>query len=249
MRKVQLMRISAVLFAFAACMANAESVAINLSSAANGAWCNVGGGYLVNCESMPSGQQLFNASLFSIAGANGGNNAWFSSVAANNGAGSVSLAIPVNLPNVTSVHTLLNTLWGQNGTSYDTVTFTGSSGAVYSVNLTGNYAIRDYNQYIWTNSLNPAANSVAVWNNYASGGGQRLDEQTFILPQAFGDQTLETITITDNGANVFSRIFLAGLTVDTAAADPASSVPEPAVLLLTAGGLIAMGLLRRRSRK
>lgn len=227
-------------------VATAEPVTVDLSAYANGSWCNVGGGPLVYCSSMPSGVQTFNGEPFDIAGANGGNNAWFSSVAANNGPGAVSLVLPVNVADVVNVYTLLNTMWGQSGTSYDTITFTGSAGDTYSVALMGNYAIRDYNRYIWTNSISAAANSVSVWNNYAIGGWQRLDEQAFILPAAFANETLETVTITDTGSDDFSRIFLSGLTLETAG-DPPSAVPEPAALLLTAGGFIGIGLLGRRN--
>lgn len=87
---------------------------------------------MVNCTALPSGSQVFNGQNFDIAGANGGNNAWFSSAAANNGPGSVSLTIPVNVANVVSAYTLMNTFWGQSGaTPYDSVTFTGSLGNVY----------------------------------------------------------------------------------------------------------------------
>lgn len=235
---------------FAASPAQADIVNVDLSGVANGSWCDVGGGPLVNCSIMPSGMQTFNGQSFDIAGANGGNNAWFASVAANNGPGTVSVVVPVNVANVTSVYTLLNTMWGQSGASYDTVTFAGSAGASYSITLTGDNAIRDYNQYIWTNSISASANSVTAWNNYGSGGGQRLDQQTFVLPSDFGNQTLQTITLTDTGNDDFSRIFLAGLTVNTAGdSDPPSSVPEPITVLLAAGGLIGLGLLGRRNSR
>jgi hypothetical protein len=228
----------------------AEPVMVDLSNYANGSWCNVGGGPLVYCNSMPSGVQTFNGETFNIAGSNGGNNAWFSSVAANNGSGSVSLVVPVNVANVVNVYTLLNTMWGQSGTSYDTITFTGSAGDTYSVDLMGNYAIRDYNRYIWTNSISASANSFSVWNNYGIGGWQRLDEQIFALPAAFADETLQTITITDRGDVDFSRIFLSGLTLETAADPPdAPTVPEPAAILLTAAGFIGIGLLGRRTSR
>jgi hypothetical protein len=244
-----LLSVSTGALLFAGSSAWAEPVSVDLSSFANGSWCNVGGGPLVNCNTLPTGTQSVNGQTFNIAGANGGNNAWFSSVAANNSSGTVSLVVPVNVANVVNVYTLMNTMWGQSVNAYDTITFTGSQGATYSVALLGNYAVRDYNRYIWTNSISATANSMSAWNNYSVGGWQRLDEQVFALPSDFADQTLNTITITDMGNDNFSRLFLAGLTLDTAdtgALDPPSSVPEPAALLLSAGGLIGLGLLGRR---
>lgn len=243
-----LMSASVAALVLAGSAALADPVSIDLSGFANGSWCNVGGGPLVNCGTMPTGKQSFNGQTFNIAGANGGNNAWFASVAANNGSGAVSLVIPVNIANVVNVDTLLNTMWGQSGTSYDTITFTGSAGASYSIALMGDSAIRDYNQYVWTNSVSSTAHSSQFWSNGLVGGFQRLDEQVFALPTAFADQTLETITITDNGGDDFSRIFLSGLNVETAG-DPPTTVPEPAALFLTAGGFIGLGLLGRRSAR
>ena len=126
------LQISFLVVLVCASTAGATSVSIDLSAFANGSWCNVGGGPMVNCTALPSGSQVFNGQNFDIAGANGGNNAWFSSAAANNGPGSVSLTIPVNVANVVSAYTLMNTFWGQSGaTPYDSVTFTGSLGNVY----------------------------------------------------------------------------------------------------------------------
>lgn len=212
-----------------------DEVPIDLSSVANASWCNVGRP-MFGCTTLPTGSLDVNGTTFNIAGGNGGNNAWFSSVAANNGSGTVSVTIPVNVANATKVFTLMNTFWGQ-ASAEDVITFTGSAGATYSVNLIGNQDVRDYNDYIWTNSI--SGNTAAAWSN---GSGQRLDEQTFVLPASFANQMLESITVTDSGNDVFSRIFLAGLTVDPV------STPEPATMALVGVALIGAGLFFRRKR-
>ena len=222
----------------------ADTVLVDLSTIANGTWCNAGGERMWNCTTLPSGKQIFDGQAFNISGAGGGNNAWFASVAANDGAGTVDITVPINVAGAKSVQTLINTFWGQSGTSYDTITFTGSAGAKYSVDLAGNSGIRDYNNWVWTNSI--SGTTQEVWNN---GEGQRLDEQIFTLPAAFANQTLESMTISDTGNYYFSRAFLAALTVDTigAAADPPSAdAPEPMSLTLVGGTLLALGLLFRR---
>lgn len=238
--------------ALATCATTAFSstMQVDLSGVANGSWCDADGIRLFGCTSLPVGQQTLNGTAFDIAGGNGANNAWFSSVAADNGSGKVSVTIPVNIAGARSVNTLLNTFWGQSGTSYDTITFTGSNGATHSVSLTGNNSLRDYNSYIWTNSLATPGIAANAWNNYSQGGRQRLDEQQFVLPGDFSSQTLDSITITDAGGGTFSRAFLAGLTVVTADVSPnAAAVPEPSSLFIFGGALLGAGLLFRRKRR
>ena len=212
----------------------ADNVEVDLSGIANGSWCNVGGGSLFGCSAMPTGQQVFNGEAFNIAnGASG--NAWFSNVASGMQAGTVSVTINVNVANAVSVQTLMNTLWGQSGTSYDTITFTGSKG-VLTESLTGNNSVRDYNNYVWTNSINSP--TTVAWTD----GTQRLDEQNFSLG-SYAGETLTSITITDSGNESFSRAFLAALTID-----PTAVTPEPSYLAFVGASLLGVGLLSRRKR-
>lgn len=217
-------------------------MAVDLSGIANGSWCNAGGLQMFGCTAIPTGQQTFNGETFNIAnGPNG--NAWFSSAAAGNQAGTTSVTIQTNVTNATTVKTLMNTFWGQNGTSYDTITFTGSKGT-FSESLTGNNSLRDYNNYVWTNSI--VQPTTVAWTDI----DQRLDMQTFSLGEYAGE-TLTSITITDWGHEYFSRAFLAALTVDSDG-DPTASVtavtPEPAGLALVGASLLGAGWLFRRKR-
>jgi hypothetical protein len=117
---------------------------------------------------------------------------------------------------ITSVFTVLNSMWGWAGPkSYLFVTFNGSNGATKTVGLVGDVTVRDYNQDDNTNTINNIS-TVQVWDN---GLGQRLDRQEYILPAVFAGQELTSITITDtgnegNGTNG-SRAVLAALTVGT----------------------------------
>ena len=193
---------------------------------------------MFGCSALPTGQVTLNGQNFEIAnGASG--NAWFSSVAANNGAGTVSVTIQVNVMNATSVNTLMNTFWGQSA-ALDTISFTGSLGTTGPISLTGDNTLRDYNNYIWTNSI--AAPTTNAWTDTS----QRLDEQTFSLGQYAGED-LTSITITDSGNQNFSRAFLAALTVD---GDPTPSAvtPEPGYLAFVGASLLGAGLLFRRKR-
>jgi hypothetical protein len=217
----------------------ADSVTVDLSNVANGSWCSVGGGAMFGCSALPTGQQTFNGESFNIAnGASG--NAWFSSVAAGNVAGTTSVTIQMNVTNAVSVKTLMNTFWGQGGTSYDTIQFNGSKGS-FSESLTGNNTLRDYNNYVWTNSINQP--TTVAWSD----GSQRLDEQEFSLG-AYAGENLTSITITDTGDQVFSRAFLAALTVDMGATTEAAVTPEPAYLAVVGASFLGLGLLFRRKR-
>lgn len=226
---------SAILFAFATA-GMADSVAVDLSSVANGSWCGVG---LYGCTAMPTGTQTYNGDTFDIGG--GGNTAWFSTVASGNTSAVASVTIQVNVTDATTVKTLMNTLWGQSGASYDTITFNGSMGS-FSESLTGDNSLRDYNNYVWTNSV--VAPTTVAWTDTS----QRLDEQVFSLG-SYSGETLNSITITDTGADMFSRAFLAALTVDTT--DPSSdptTTPEPSYLAFVGAGLLGVGLVSRRKR-
>jgi len=218
----------------------ADSVTVDLSSVANGSWCNVGGGTLFGCSALPTGQQTYNGETFNIAsGASG--NAWFSSVASGKTSGVTSVTVQTNVTNAVSVKTLISTLWGQGGTSYDSITFNGSKGS-FTEALTGNNTLRDYNNYVWTNSIQQP--TTVAWTDVS----QRLDEQVFSLGSYAGED-LTSVTLTDWGNELFSRAFLAGLTVDTDPTSQAAAVtPEPSYLAFVGATLLGAGLLFRRKR-
>ena len=194
---------------------------------------------MFGCSALPTGAQTFNGESFNIASGTSGN-AWFSSVAAGNGGGTVSVTVQTNVANALSVSTLINTFWGQSGTSYDSITFTGSKGS-FTESLTGNNSVRDYNNYVWTNSIKQP--TTVAWSD----GSQRLDEQSFSLGSYAGED-LTSITITDAGNDFFSRAFLAGLTVDNGGIITEAVTPEPSYLVLVGAGLLGAGLLFRRKR-
>lgn len=152
--------------------------------------------------------------------------------------------IPVNIAAVAEVDTLINTFWGTPGTpgdpstSYAYLDFYGSLGAHYTYYLYGNYDIRDYNQNVYTNSINGTTT-----RNVVLLGGHRLDMQTIALPPEFATQTLDDITLSDIGADGFQRAFISGLSVGAAA------IPLPSTLLLLGSGLAALTGLRGRLRQ
>ncbi len=192
--------------------ARAEYHTIDLSPVANGNLQNIDSGF-------PSSSATLGGVPFTFQTSTAGNNIWHADYAT--GRNPLTVDISVGVYGVDRVMTLLNTFWGQAGTSYASIEFFGSDGADYTVDLLGNVDIRDYNNDGWTNSINGTSTVNVVSVN---GGQHRLDMQTFVLPTAFRTQTLTTIRLSDNGGYDFQRIFIAGVTVQT--------VPEPSTLAL-----------------
>lgn len=207
------------------CLGTGWSVAANktisLASFVNNSWCGDLGIYNLNCSTFPYGTQHYNGITFDILGDKAGTapNAWFSDQAAGGGGSPVSITIPVNVPKVKTVYTLMNTIWGSTQTGLLTITFTGSAGASWTFNPIGGINVRDYNNGNYTNTcicqLPGGVGQSTTINAWVNNEGQRLDEQIYELPAAFSTQTLVSITITDNGSENLQRSFLAALTVST----------------------------------
>ena len=193
---------------------------IDISSIVNTTWCS---SEIINCSTFPFGAQTYDGIPYVILGNSHGtaNNFWSSDIAASGGSGTVSVTVPINVAKVKTIYTLMNTFWGSTQSGLLSVTFTGSAGATWTVNLVGGSNVRDYNQNGSTTDtilcqLPGAVGKTATVNAWVNGEGQRLDEQVFELPAAFRTQTLVSMTITDSGNSGEQRSFLAGVTVSTA---------------------------------
>jgi len=207
---------SLVAIAFTAAAAQAGETSVDLASLANEPWTFVGPNdfLIINGSTFPTGTQNFGGVPFTIPA--GPNNYWAAGAAANFGAGTVRLTIPVGVYGVTSAFTVLNTMWGWAGpTAYIDVTFNGSNGAKKTFPLVGTVNVRDYNNDGNTNTIDNTS-TIQVWDN---GLGQRLDRQEYLLPPEFANQTLTSVTITDTGnegnGTDGSRTVLAALTVSS----------------------------------
>src|SRR5579864_62126 len=195
---------------------HAKIVPLNISSEANATRCDVSGVGVMNCSTFPSGTQKYNGVSFNIPTIN---NAWFANTASNGGTGQVSITIPVNVANVRTVYTLINTFWGSTQSGLLSLTFQGSNGATFTYNPAGNTDIRDYNSGEFTTTIDcglpSGAGKAATVSAFNNGKGQHLDMQIIELPVAFATQTMVRITFIESGAPNVQRSFLAAVTVST----------------------------------
>src|SRR5262249_29451347 len=132
--------------------------------------------------------------------------------------GNSEFDIATNIPNPTTVYTLMNSAWGSFGADIATLEFKGAHGADASFDLVEGVNIRDHFNGGFNNTIAPGTPS-------ANFGSDRLDEQTFVLPSSFANDTLKEIILTGHGGFPQGAAFLAGLTVATA------SGPSALVLL------------------
>lgn len=150
------------------------------------------------------------------------------------------LSIPVNISDAGRIYTLMDTYWGVGwpATNAKLEAF-GTGGAYARIDLYGNVHFRDFNQNTFTNSVNqfPAGTQqVMTWFNWQGfAGPQRLDRQQFDLGNAFVGRTLTELRFTDSGGyntnnpNQSQRIFVAGVTVETATTLTVTLTPPAAV--------------------
>lgn len=221
--------VAAMLFSVVYCgIASASSfTSINLSGIAND---QLG---LLN-SAFPTGQPITLGGVpFDIAGA--GNNIYNSDIAASHGPGSVVVSLPIGIPGVAGVHTLINTGWGQAGPrALADLTFSFTDATFVTVPLVGNQNIRDHFGGVFTNNIQDAStvNVFSIFNDGHAGPGEyRMDKQFFDL-SAFASKTLASVTLTDNGAHEVQRTYLFGLTVQ--------AVPEPSTLGLCIASMVVI---------
>lgn len=218
---------AAALLSVAGSLAMAGYVPVDFSVHHN---LTLNSGGFINGSTYPTGDQTLGGVPFAISSTG---SIWYSGQAGNNDPQSIDVA--VNLANVTSVHSLINTSWGERQDGiFASIEFFGSGGAYYKFDLDGNDDIRDYNfNPAFTTGIN-GVTTIEVFNNNL---GQHLDKVQVDLPAAFASQTLSTIRYNDSGAVNFQRIFVAGIT--------AEQVPAPGALAALGLSVLVAGRRRR----
>jgi hypothetical protein len=209
-------------------------------------------------QGMPVGMQTLGGVPFDLLPMSG-NNSWSSDVGTTLGVQSTqTMTLPVSIFGATAVDTLINTSWGVNGSTTDSLTFVCTDTTSYTVLLKEGTDIRD-----WLNNTgSPYSNTIngttttQVFDgvpNAAGGPDGRIDKQTIALPATFASRTLSSIILTDTGVTgnddgTFThsvggqRAFIYGVTV--------TAVPEPAsIVLLVLGSLFCFSASASVNRK
>jgi hypothetical protein len=153
------------------------------------------------------------------------------------GAAPSSYTFGVNIPNVQTIYTVINSSFGQDGDTIGSVKFTGTSG-VFTFNLTEGLNVRDHFQGSFENSATNLFGTASF--GVGSPAPDRLDAQQFNVA---GIGTLQSIEFDQSGTldvngNLAGLPFLAAITVDTG-----STVPEPstwAMMILGVAGAVFM---------
>jgi hypothetical protein len=148
-----------------------------------------------------------------------------------------SVSIPVGLTGVTTVYTLINSVFGTPTTVIGSLTFQGSTGT-YVYNLTEGDNVRDHYNGTFENSA-PGV----VASAYFGGVSVRLDEQAIVLPGGLGTLNSITFAAVDGQYYGYGEPFLAGLTTSTV-----SAVPEPSTWAMLLLGFAGIGFMAYRRK-
>ncbi len=151
--------------------------------------------------------QTFAGVPFSLQVDNAGNDVF---------AGVGQLVINVGVFGVTDVYTLINTAYGTANANVGSITFNGSAGASYTVQLIEGNNVRDHYFGRYVNSTSASYVTQAVFGTNVAGRAH-LDMQHFVLPAAFQSQNLANIVFNSTGGNSGNPFLVAATVKDNAA--------------------------------
>jgi PEP-CTERM motif len=152
-----------------------------------------------------------------------------------------SFVIPVNEAGYSTVYVLVNSAYGEIGSTVGSLVFSDSDGHSDTISLEEGINVRDH-----YTEFNDVATEIYGTATYV--GGVRFDAYAYTLPNSFLGNTLTSITF--NGAPETGipdgEPFLAAVTLATAT----SAVPEPSTWAMMAIGFASLGFVGwRGSRK
>jgi hypothetical protein len=150
-------------------------------------------------------------------------------------AGTTSMTFAVDIPNVQTIYTLLNSADGVFGGVAGTITFNGSSGTD-AFNLTEGTNIRDH---YCCGGFNVVATNLYGTANF---GTDRLDAQSFDISNL---GTLTSIVFAESNGGADGGPFLTAITADTAV----GAVPEPSTWAMMILGFAGVGFMAYRRKQ
>jgi hypothetical protein len=153
-----------------------------------------------------------------------------------------SFLIPINETGYSIVYVLVNSAFGELGSTVGSLVFQDSAGDSDTIALEEGVNVRDH--YIEFNNV-----STEVYGTAQYPGDVKLDAYEYVLPASFAGNALTSITL--NGAadtgSPDGEPFLAGVTLATGASP---AVPEPSTWAMMAVGFAGLGFVSwRGSRK
>ncbi len=150
--------------------------------------------------------------------------------------GTTSVTFAVDIPNVGTIYTLLNSAFGAFGGVVGTITFNGSGGSD-AFNLTEGTNIRDH---YCCGGYNGVATNLYGTANFNT---DRLDAQSFDVSNL---GTLTSIVFAESNGGAYGEPFLSAITADTAVA---SAVPEPSTWAMMILGFAGIGVMAYRRKQ
>jgi hypothetical protein len=156
-----------------------------------------------------------------------------------------SVTIPVGEFGITTVYTLINSIFGIDDSHIGTLEFFRSGSLTpFTYDLFEGTNVRDHFQDGFVNTVSDPTVVSQVYTGH--GNEVRFDRQTINLPVDFSSDTLVSVVLTNLNVGFAGagQPFLAAITTST----DASTVPVPAALPLFASGLAALAILGRRRR-
>lgn len=129
-------------------------------------------------------------------------NSWDAGVGTTMGVPSTnSMQLPVQLYGVRALDLLINTSWGNPGSTNIFLTLTCSDGSSYTNSFVEGVDTRDWLENIYDNLLT-SSNSAQVFSGSSGGlgaGWGRIDKQHIILPARFAGLAVTNLVLTDTG--------------------------------------------------